>query len=239
MSENIKVLIDRSDLVGIANTIRNKTGSNSQMTFGEFTTNISGITGVELPSLDNPATNAEVFEGYEVIDGKGQKQTGTFTIDEELTDQSDLISQISTLVATKANPSGGGTGEDVTTETNAYTTKIASLETAVTALENELAGKASGGGSGEPQMIDITIQNSYIPIYYFDSSSTLQEAPLNGTISALNGIVFVVTSAPLMCEGNFTTKNLNTSYGGGYYQSAIFFENGGIAYVAYGGGAGI
>lgn len=39
------------------------------------------------------------------------------------------------------------TGEDVTAETNAYTTKIASLESAVSALEDELAGKASGGSS--------------------------------------------------------------------------------------------
>lgn len=38
--------------------------------------------------------------------------------------------------------------EDVTEETNAYTDKIASLESAVTALETELQGKASGGGSG-------------------------------------------------------------------------------------------
>ena len=37
--------------------------------------------------------------------------------------------------------------EDVATETSAYTTKLASLETAITALEVELQGKASGGGS--------------------------------------------------------------------------------------------
>ena len=37
------------------------------------------------------------------------------------------------------------TGEDVTAETNAYTEKITQLTTAVTALENELAGKAGGG----------------------------------------------------------------------------------------------
>lgn len=106
MSENIKVILNRSDLVGVANTIRNKTGSNSQMTFGEFTTNISGITGVELPSLDNPATNAEVFEGYEVIDGKGQKQTGTFTIESELDTQDTLITQIRSALRGKALPPG-------------------------------------------------------------------------------------------------------------------------------------
>lgn len=38
------------------------------------------------------------------------------------------------------------TGEDVTAETNAYTTELAELTTAVTALETELAGKAAGSG---------------------------------------------------------------------------------------------
>ena len=46
------------------------------------------------------------------------------------------------------NISGGGGGEDVTAETTEYTTKLASLETAITALETELAGKASGGSGG-------------------------------------------------------------------------------------------
>ena len=40
------------------------------------------------------------------------------------------------------------TGEDVTAETNAYTAELAELTTAVTALEEELAGKAAGGGGG-------------------------------------------------------------------------------------------
>lgn len=38
--------------------------------------------------------------------------------------------------------------EDVGTETNVYTTKLATLETAITALETELEGKASGGSGG-------------------------------------------------------------------------------------------
>lgn len=39
-------------------------------------------------------------------------------------------------------------GEDVTSETNAYTTKLATLDAAITALETELEGKAAGGGGG-------------------------------------------------------------------------------------------
>jgi hypothetical protein len=50
-------------------------------------------------------------------------------------------------------------GEDVTTETNAYTTKLATLETAITALETELQGKASGGSSdgGSIETCSVTV----------------------------------------------------------------------------------
>lgn len=43
-------------------------------------------------------------------------------------------------------------GEDVTAETNEYTDKLATLETAITALETELEGKAAGGTSVEVWM---------------------------------------------------------------------------------------
>lgn len=39
-------------------------------------------------------------------------------------------------------------GENVTDETTAYTAKLASLETAISDLETELQGKASGGSGG-------------------------------------------------------------------------------------------
>lgn len=39
-------------------------------------------------------------------------------------------------------------GEDVTDETNAYTNKLVTLETAISALETELEGKASSGSGG-------------------------------------------------------------------------------------------
>jgi hypothetical protein len=50
------------------------------------------------------------------------------------------------LIETLRGKAAGGSGEDVTEETTAYTTKISQLETAVTALETELQGKASGSG---------------------------------------------------------------------------------------------
>jgi hypothetical protein len=47
--------------------------------------------------------------------------------------------------------------EDVANETNAYTEKLEQLTTAITALEEELAGKASGGADGIAKMCTITV----------------------------------------------------------------------------------
>lgn len=62
---------------------------------------------------DATATAGEIFAGETAYTADG-KVTGTFTIEEELTEQNDLISQIATLVTTKANPQGGTDTSDAT-----------------------------------------------------------------------------------------------------------------------------
>lgn len=62
---------------------------------------------------DATATADEIFAGETAYTADG-KVTGTFTIEEELTEQNDLINQITTLVATKANPQGGTDTSDAT-----------------------------------------------------------------------------------------------------------------------------
>ena len=59
--------------------------------------------GVQLPSLTNPADVSEVFSGKEYIDESGSKQTGTFTIDDEVTEQVTLIEQIKTALQGKTS----------------------------------------------------------------------------------------------------------------------------------------
>ena len=63
--------------------------------------------GVNLPELTNEGTASDLMLNKELIDSNGEKVTGTFTIDEELNTQDDLIAQIQTLVSQKASPGGG------------------------------------------------------------------------------------------------------------------------------------
>lgn len=70
------------------------------------------------------------------------------------------------IITVAAIPS---TYEQVTTETDAYTTKLASLETAVTALETELAGKASGGSGGNINTCSVVLQSGDNQIDYYET----------------------------------------------------------------------
>lgn len=82
------------------------------------------------------------------------------------------------------------TGEDVTAETNEYTEKIAQLTTAVTALESELAGKASGGSGGTIETCTVTIKCN-IPLFgtetiaYVDGNQELKSVafPMSGNLN--------------------------------------------------------
>lgn len=125
-----------------------------------------------------------ILEGVTAHDKSGEKITGTFTLANELTVQDNLIAQIQTALENKATPSG----EDVTSETNAYTNKLATLETAITALETELQGKASGGsGGGNIETCTVTIVHQwggnndpelcqvYVHAYDIETGSVIRE----------------------------------------------------------------
>lgn len=72
--------------------------------------------------------------------------------------------------------------EDVTTETNAYTSKLTSIENALATLETKLAGKASGGGGGSVETCTIILS--------FDSSVTFHS--LSATIVNESGEIDTV-----------------------------------------------
>lgn len=108
-------------------------------------------------------------------------------------------------------------GEDVTTETNAYTAKIGQLETAVAALESELEGKASGGSSNGVEVEVITItetDTSQIPFtlkrvtktigsYNGDSATGVPFVGPDIISSHINTYRFAYTSNPM---GTYVNK---------------------------------
>lgn len=60
-------------------------------------------TGVELPELNNPANANEIFLNKEVIGEDGKVHTGTFTIENELSEQDSLLNQLRTALSGKAS----------------------------------------------------------------------------------------------------------------------------------------
>ena len=63
--------------------------------------------GVELPELVNPAAAADIGLNKEAIDAEGNKITGTFTLDEEVDTNTELIAQIASALEGKAACGGG------------------------------------------------------------------------------------------------------------------------------------
>lgn len=103
----------------IANAIRSRTGSTETIVADNFPSAIEEIeTGTTLPELTNEGSAEDLMSGKELINSEGNTVTGTFTIDNELTTQEDLISQITTALAGKAGSSGsGGSSVDICTVT--------------------------------------------------------------------------------------------------------------------------
>jgi hypothetical protein len=56
------------------------------------------------PDLANPAIEEDVMKNKEYLNSDGGKRTGTFTIEEEVTEQNNLISQIQILLQGRSTP---------------------------------------------------------------------------------------------------------------------------------------
>lgn len=105
MSE--KYFIQKQTLEGIADVIREATGSTEPISFETESIKTTIRTtiensGTKLPTLDNPAVADDILEGKQSINGSGNVVTGTFTIDNELSLQDSLIAQIQTTLEGKA-----------------------------------------------------------------------------------------------------------------------------------------
>lgn len=100
------------DLTVLADAIRERAGSEGKMAFPHgMAQMVKSIPtgGVTLPTLENPVTEAEVFLGKEYINGSGQKETGSFSLDDEMMEQDALILQISNALRNKVSSNNSGT----------------------------------------------------------------------------------------------------------------------------------
>ena len=100
-------------MTALADSIRAKSGATGKLSLDGMKTAVDGIEkGTD--TSDATATADEIFAGETAYTASG-KVTGTFTIEEELATQDDLISQITTLVAQKANPPSTDTSDATAT----------------------------------------------------------------------------------------------------------------------------
>lgn len=96
------------------------------------------------------------------------------------------------LIETLRGKAAGSGGEDVSAETTAYTEKLETLETAITALETELEGKASGGSGGNIETCTVSLHTNTASFSYF-----IYTQYIDGTINHIidrTGSYYGVTS---------------------------------------------
>jgi hypothetical protein len=107
------------------------------------------------------------------------------------------------LIETLRGKAAGGSGEDVTAETNAYTEKLTQLESAITALETELEGKTSGGGSVTTATVTLHSVHPSRLLYYVDSSGVQLSTQSQSTV--------ICTVPSILAVQSFSSDDCTTS----------------------------
>ena len=152
--------------------------------------------GVELPELSNPAVASELFVNKELIDGEGNVVTGTFSIDEELTTQDDLISQIQIVVDSLPEACGA---EPILQEKTV--TPTTSTQTII----------PDSGYDGLSEVTVNAIPSSYVKPTSTKGATTYTPTTSNQTISAgtyCSGIQTIKGDANLIAENIVSGKSI-------------------------------
>lgn len=123
IANKIRELLGTTDVMGLDTMATNLGEANTEVSnqaelIAQIASALEGKasgSNVELPELTNPASQEEVFLDKEFIDEGGNVKTGTFTIENELTEQDSLIAQIQSVVNNL--PEAGGNGGGGSSET--------------------------------------------------------------------------------------------------------------------------
>lgn len=167
------IITERSNLVAIANAIRNRTGDTDQMTMGEMVGDIGYIVG-GIDTSDATATASEILS-EETAYVNGQKVTGTMPNNGVITSSMDGI-DVKLVSIPEGYTKGGFVRLDDTID-NEVTTQADLIAQIATALE----GKASSGDT------DIALQEKTVA----PSTSTQTVRP----DSAYDGLSKVIVEA--------------------------------------------
>lgn len=120
------IITERSNIVAIADAVRNRTGETGEITIGQIVNDINYVVG-GIDTSDATASADEIMSG-ETAYVNGKKVTGTFSIDNELDAQSTLLSEqdakIAELAEILSGKAGGGSGN------SSYDTCTISIEEA-------------------------------------------------------------------------------------------------------------
>lgn len=220
-------LIKGETLTGIADAIRRKTGSTEDIKAKDMESTIDSIsTGTD--TSDATVTADEIFAG-EVAYGPDGKVTGTFTIDDELTTQDELIAQIQNALQNKASTSEPvlqskivtpSTSEQTVTPDNGYDgLSSVTIEGDANLVASNIVngvnifgvtGTAATGG-GDIEIVTGVIK-SLNPVglsgtgYYVNGGENYQTITTKGTISVMkNSILLVIPGGdPTSISGNAT-----------------------------------
>ena len=191
------VIIERSDIVAVADAVRNKIGSSNDLTIGEMVSGISSIASNGLDTSDADALADEIMIGKTAY-VNGEKVTGTFSIENEIVSQDNIISQIQAALEGKA---GGSDGVNIP---ELYTVNWSTNDTMVdiwyTGIDgnNDIKRMKVSGTSGTFQCMRGFIECSSNPVadsWGFDWYPIIQDVNIEAPyISAygVDGSVFAV-----------------------------------------------
>lgn len=166
---------------------------------------------------DATATADEIFSGKTAYTADG-KVTGSFTIEEEITTQTDLISDIQTTLQNKAAGSGGGALETCSIGLTISTALSYDLTVILTTLENGVlkpkyhkfeyeTAKANDSITIENVVCGSTIvavtEDAWIEYELTDNIESFGAVETNDGGSAVSGSIIICKAPPITSTGAF------------------------------------